>query len=73
MLFSSAYATAMGVLPPLVTDKTAVISDALNHSCIINAIALARPAAKHIYRHLDMAGLEAGLAAAAETARAPSS
>jgi len=67
MLFSSAYATAMGVLPPLVTDKTAVISDALNHSCIINAIALARPAAKHIYRHLDMAGLEAGLAAAAET------
>ena len=34
----------MGILPPLVTDKTAVISDALNHNCIINAIALARPA-----------------------------
>ena len=47
MLFSSAYATVMGVLPPLITDKTAVISDALNHSCIIsNAIALARPAEK---------------------------
>ena len=42
MLFSSAYATVMGVLLPLITDKTAVISDALNHSCIINAIALAR-------------------------------
>ena len=67
MLFSSAYATVMGVLPPLITDKTAVISDALNHSCIINAIALARPAEKHIYRHLDMAELEAGLAAAAKT------
>ncbi len=67
MLFSSAYATVMGVLPPLITDKTAVISDALNHSCIINAIALARPAEKHIYRHLDMAELEASLAAAAKT------
>ena len=65
MLFSSAYATVMGVLPPLITDKTAVISDALNHNCIINAIALARPAEKHIYRHLDMAELERCLAAAA--------
>jgi glycine C-acetyltransferase len=64
MLFSSAYAAVMGVLPPLVTDKTAVISDALNHNCIINAIALARPAEKHIYRHLDMAELERCLAAA---------
>jgi glycine C-acetyltransferase len=65
MLFSSAYATVMGVLPPLIGDKTAVISDALNHNCIINAIALARPAEKHIYRHLDMADLEHCLAAAA--------
>jgi glycine C-acetyltransferase len=64
MLFSSAYATVMGVLPSLVTDKTAVISDALNHNCIINAIALARPAEKHIYRHLDMAELERCLTAA---------
>jgi glycine C-acetyltransferase len=67
MLFSSAYATVMGVLPPLITDKTAMISDELNHNCIINAIALARPAEKHIYRHLDMAELEASLAAAAKT------
>jgi glycine C-acetyltransferase len=67
MLFSSAYATALGVLPPLVTDKTAVISDELNHNCIINAIGLARPAQKHIYRHLDMAELEASLAAAAKS------
>jgi glycine C-acetyltransferase len=65
MLFSSAYATIMGVLPPLITDRTAVISDALNHNCIINAIALARPAQKHVYRHLDMDELERSLAAAA--------
>jgi len=64
MLFSSAYAAMMGILPPLVTDKTAVISDALNHNCIINAIALARPAEKHVYRHLDLEDLERGLVAA---------
>ena len=67
MLFGSAYATVLGILPALITDKTAVISDALNHNCIINGIALARPAQKHIYRHLDMAELEGSLAAAAET------
>src|SRR3972149_6085399 len=50
MLFSSAYAAVMGILPALITDRTAVISDELNHNCIINAIALGRPAEKHIYR-----------------------
>jgi len=67
MLFSSAYATVMGVLPPLITDKTAVISDALNHNCIINAIALARPAQKRIYAHLDLGELERHLADVAGT------
>jgi len=67
MLFSSAYAAVMGVLPSLITDKTAVISDALNHSCIINAIALARPAEKRIYQHLDLDELEHHLAQAANT------
>src|SRR5499427_1821662 len=67
MLFSSAYATVMGIIPPLVTDNTAVISDALNHNCIINAIALARPAEKRIYGHLDMGELERALAAAAKS------
>jgi glycine C-acetyltransferase len=66
MLFSSAYATVMGILPPLVTDKTAVISDELNHNCIINSITLARPGEKHIYRHLDMGELERCLAQAAK-------
>jgi glycine C-acetyltransferase len=66
ILFSSAYAAMMGLIPPLVTGKTAVISDELNHNCIINAIALARPAEKHVYKHLDMGELERVLAAAAE-------
>jgi glycine C-acetyltransferase len=66
MLFSSAYAAIMGIVPPLVTAQTAVISDELNHNCIINAIALARPAEKRIYRHLDMGDLERHLEAAAK-------
>jgi glycine C-acetyltransferase len=61
MLMSSAYATVMGVLPRLVTEETVVISDALNHNCIINGIRLAQPAAKAIYRHLDLEDLEARL------------
>ena len=70
MLFSSAYAAVMGILPPLVTEKTAVISDALNHNCIINATALARPAEKRIYKHLDLTDLEQQLDAAKGCARA---
>jgi glycine C-acetyltransferase len=65
MIFSSAYAALMGVLPPLVTPETAVISDALNHSCIINAVRLARPREKTLYPHLDMDALQAALQRAA--------
>jgi glycine C-acetyltransferase len=66
MLFSSAYASVMGILPPLIGERTAVISDEFNHNCIINAIALGRPHQKRIYRHLDMEELEHHLS---ETAR----
>jgi len=58
MIFSAAYATVMGIISPLVTDETMVISDELNHSCIINAVRLSRPLDKAVYPHLDMAALE---------------
>jgi glycine C-acetyltransferase len=63
MIFSSAYATTLGVLVPLITDGTLVVSDELNHNCIINAMRLARPADKAVYRHLDLEDLERRLAA----------
>jgi glycine C-acetyltransferase len=66
MIFSSAYATTLGVLVPLITADTAVISDALNHNCIINAMRLARPRSKAVYPHLDLGELETALAAAAD-------
>ena len=69
MVFSSAYATTMGVLPALISADTAVISDALNHNCIINAMRLARPGAKYVYDHLDLDDLAAKLEEAAGTQR----
>jgi glycine C-acetyltransferase len=69
MVFSSAYATTMGVLPALITPDTAVISDALNHNCIINAMRLARPGAKYVYDHLDLSDLDEKLEAAAGSQR----
>jgi glycine C-acetyltransferase len=61
MVFSSAYAAVMGSVPALVGSDTAVISDELNHNCIINAIRLARPPQRFVYQHLDMQDLEAAL------------
>ena len=58
MVFSSAYSTVMGVLPQFISEETLVVSDELNHNCIINAIRLSKPAKKAIYRHLDMRELE---------------
>ena len=69
VIFSSAYAAIVGVLAPLISAETAVMSDELNHNCIINAMRLARPSVKAIYRHLDLDDLEDKLDAAAGGAR----
>jgi glycine C-acetyltransferase len=61
MVFSSAYGTILSTITPLVSDETLLISDELNHNCIINAMRLARPAGKAIYRHNDTVGLEQAL------------
>ncbi len=58
IIFSSAYATVVSILTPLVSTETVLISDELNHNCIINAMRLSCPAYKKIYRHLDMKELE---------------
>ncbi len=58
MVFSSAYATVVSTIVPLVTGQTLLVSDELNHNCIINAMRLARPAGKAVYPHLDMTALD---------------
>ncbi|MCK4524069.1 aminotransferase class I/II-fold pyridoxal phosphate-dependent enzyme [candidate division WOR-3 bacterium] len=57
MIFSSAYVTSLGVLVPLITKETVIVSDELNHNCIIQALRLSRPAKKVIYKHNDMKDL----------------
>ena len=71
MAFSSAYATLLSVVTPLATEATVLISDELNHNCIINAMRLARPLEKRVYAHLDLTALDAALAeSAGKAARA---
>lgn len=69
MVFSSAYATVVSTIVPLVTRETVLISDELNHNCIINAMRLARPQAKAIYRHNDVEHLREALEEHAGSAR----
>ena len=64
MIFSAAYAAVMGVVTPLISPDTIVLSDELNHNCIINAVRLSRPKEKGVYRHLDMDDLSARVKAA---------
>jgi len=64
MIFSSAYATIVSTLVPLVTRDTYLISDELNHNCIIYAMRMARPAGKAVYPHLDLDALDTELEAA---------
>ena len=69
MIFSSAYAAVLSALASLIDKTTFVLSDELNHNCIINAIRLSRPAGKAIYPHLDMAALDRRLEEAKGHAR----
>jgi len=61
MIFSSAYATVVSTITPLVTEDTVLISDELNHNCIINAMRLARPVGKAVYPHNDVEALDRAL------------
>jgi glycine C-acetyltransferase len=64
VIFSSAYAAVVSTLTSLITPDTVVLSDELNHNCIINALRMARPAAREVYPHLDYAALGSLLAGA---------
>jgi glycine C-acetyltransferase len=67
IIYSSAYAAVVSTLTSLITPETVVLSDELNHNCIINAIRMSRPAARAVYPHLDMESLDGELSGAAET------
>jgi glycine C-acetyltransferase len=48
-------------VPTLADERTAVVSDELNHASIIDAVRLARPERKLVYRHSDMGELREAL------------
>ena len=58
MIYSAAYASTIGTFAALTTAETIIISDELNHNCIIMAIRLSRPADKKVYKHNNMQELE---------------
>jgi glycine C-acetyltransferase len=48
-------------IPSLTDDSTVILSDELNHASIIDAVRLARPARKAVYKHSNMGDLRAQL------------
>ena len=58
MVAGSAYTAVAGVLFSLSTPETVLISDELNHKCIVNGMKLAPHKARKVYGHLDLRGLE---------------
>ena len=60
ILYTSCFDANTGLFETLLGAEDAVISDALNHASIIDGVRLCR-AQRKIYRHADMADLEARL------------
>ena len=48
-------------IPSLTDESTVILSDELNHASIIDAVRLAKPARKAVYKHSDMDDLRAQL------------
>ena len=68
-IFSSAYAAVLSTLGSLIDAETAVLSDELNHNCIINAIRMSKPQTRSVYSHLDMQDLNQKLKEAKGSAK----
>jgi glycine C-acetyltransferase len=60
LTFVSCWNANEGLLPTLTTRDDVIISDELNHASIIDAVRLSK-AVRDIYRHNDMAALDAAL------------
>jgi glycine C-acetyltransferase len=57
-LMGAAYTAVMGVLVSLSTPETLLVSDELNHNCIVNGMKLAPSKGRKVYPHLDLQKLE---------------
>jgi glycine C-acetyltransferase len=57
ILYSSCYSATLGLFGALMGPEDAIISDALNHACLIDGIRLSK-AERHLYANSDMVELE---------------
>ncbi len=64
VLYSSCFMANVGLFQTFFGEQDAIISDALNHASIIDAVRLSK-AERHVYEHMDMASLEEKLKATA--------
>ena len=68
LVFSSGYAANTSIIPVLAGEGDLILSDALNHASIIDGCRLSR-ATKKVYRHCDVAHLQALLSETASVQR----
>ena len=73
VVFSSAYMANAGAIQTIMGKEDIVISDALNHASIIDAVRVAGIKNKFIYKHADMSDLETILQQASEIRKIPKS
>ena len=57
VLYSSCFMANLGLFQTFFGEEDAIISDALNHASIIDAVRLSK-AERHVFAHMDMADLE---------------
>jgi glycine C-acetyltransferase len=60
LTYVSCWTANEGLLPTLLDERDAILSDALNHASIIDSVRLSK-AARRVYEHSDMGALEGGL------------
>jgi len=69
LVFQSGFTASQAAITSVLGDGDAVISDELNHACIIDGIRLLKGVDKYVYSHSDMADLEAKLRTAQSARR----
>lgn len=67
--FVSCWTATEGLIPTIANEKTLILSDELNHACIIDACRQAGKAKRAVFKHADLDDLRAKLAAYPEYSR----
>lgn len=69
LTYTSCWMVNTGLFPSFCGEDDAIISDALNHASLIDGIRMCRQSARLVFKHSDMADLEARLSEASSARR----